>query len=155
MNAVASGSTPPTPGPLVACLAFLLVVWEPVSFALTASSSLGRLAGFGLPAFALLAARVAVTGFGIVVGRALWAGTPHAPRAARLWLVLASLVLVATFATPYFPSNRLPGTKGPLLALLLLHHLAWYLYLLRSRRVRAAFAEVDADGRVATGRAVA
>lgn len=155
MNAVPSGPTRPTPGPLVACLAFLLVVWEPVSFALTASSSLGRLVGFGLPAFALLGARVAVIGFGIVAGRALWQGAPHGPRAARLWLVLASLILVVTFATPYFPSNRLPGTKGPLLTLLLLHHLAWYLYLLRSRRVRAAFAETDADGRGVTGRVVA
>jgi len=141
----ASGSMRPTPGPLVACLAFLLVVWEPVTFAFTASSSLGRLSGFGAPAFALLGARIAVTGLGIVAGRALWQGAPFGLRAARLWLVLASLVLVVTFSTPYFPSNRLPGTKGPLLTLLLLHHGAWYLYLRRSRRVRAAFGEIDAE----------
>lgn len=139
MSAPALMEARPTPGPLVGLLAFLLAIWEPLTFGLTASSALPRLWSFGPPALGLLFARIAITGLGLVAGRLLWQGAPEAPRLACWWLVLASVASVVTFSTPYFSSNRLPGTAGPTLAIILAHNLAWYLYLGWSRRVRAAF----------------
>lgn len=137
MNAPAPQGARPSPGPVLGLLAFLLAVWEPLTFGLTASAALPRLWSYGLPALLLLAVRIALTGVGLVLGRSLWQASPDAPRRARLWLALSSLASIVTFATPYFPSNRLPGTAAPTLAVILAHNLLWYLYLLGSRRVRA------------------
>ncbi len=128
------------PLPMV-LFAGLLVCWEPVTFALTASGALTRLAQFGWPAWLLLAYRALVVGLGLVVGRALWARDPSAPRAARGWLVLHAVALVLTFSTPYFPSNRPPGTKGPTLALLIGIDVAWWAWLTWSPSVRRAYAQ--------------
>ena len=118
---------------LVRLLALVMVVVEPLSFALVASSGSVTLIGYGLPALLLLALRVAVTGFGIVTGRALWHDAPAAAGAARLWLVLSSVATTLTFVTPYFPSNRLPDTKWLTLAAILTVNALFFLVLSRRR----------------------
>ena len=131
----------PTPLPRLALvLAVLLVIWEPATFALAASAALSRLALYGAPAFLLGAYRSVVVGVGIAAGRALWAGRREGRRLAQWWAVLDAAGTVLTFATPYFPSNRLPGTKGPLLALLLTVNAAWFLWLQWGPSVRRAYA---------------
>lgn len=132
----------PTPVPRLALLlAALLVIWEPATFALTASSALSRLTSYGLPAFLLLALRIGVVGLGIAAGRALWAGRREGRRLAQWWTALDAAATMLTFATPYFPSNRLPGTKGPLLAMLLVMNLAWFAWLQWGPSVRRAYAD--------------
>jgi hypothetical protein len=133
-----TGSRPPLPARV---LAALLVVWEPLTFALTASAALPRLVIYGLPAFALLAYRGLVVGLGIAAGRALWAGRTEGPTLARSWAILHATAVVLTFATPYFPSNRVPGAKGPVLALLLLIDGAWWAWLRWSTSVRRAYGD--------------
>jgi hypothetical protein len=139
--AVNGTDSPPGPGVLVRLLAAFLVGWEPLALALVASSALERLLHYGVPALALLGYRMLVTGIGLAAGRALWTGRPGGVRLARMWAVAAAIATGVTFWTPYFPSNRVPGTKGPTLAAILLFDAAVYAYLTRSARVRAAFPE--------------
>lgn len=140
MNEPSTGSPAP-PGLVVRAIAAFLVGWEPLALALVASSALERLLDYGAPAIALLAYRMLVTGVGLAAGRALWAGRRGGVRLARAWAVAAAVGAVMTFATPYFPSNRVPGTKGPTLAAILTFDAAVFAYLTRGARVRAAFPE--------------
>jgi hypothetical protein len=117
----------------VRVLAVLMLVWEPLGLALTASAALPRLALYGFPAYVLLGARLAVAGLGLAAGRALWVGRPEGDRLARWWLAAATLAGVLTLLTPYFAVNRLPGTRGPLLAFLLAWNGGWFLYLAARR----------------------
>lgn len=130
---------PVTPLPLLAkILVALLVVWEPLTFAVTISSALPRLAVYGYPAYLLAAYRALVVGVGVAAGRALWGAAPGAIRLGQAWAVAHIVALVVTFATPFFPSNRVPGTKGPTLALLVAMDVAWWVWLSRSKRLRRA-----------------
>jgi hypothetical protein len=128
-----------SPPILARLLAAFLTVWEPVTFAVTTSAALGRLAQYGFPAFLLLAFRVVVVGIGLIAGRALWTGAAEAPRLARWWALLHAAALVVTFATPFFPSNRVPGTKAPTLAALVAFDAACWAWLRWSPRVRDAY----------------
>ena len=123
------------PGPCLGLLALLLVVWYPLSFALTASSALERLISYGGPAMLLLALRVGVTGLGIAAGRALWGLGPHARRLTLWFLALASLAMLLTAVTPYFPSNRTRAGKRLAVSAILLHNAAWAVVVARSRRL--------------------
>lgn len=138
-----------TSGPvprLARLLAVVLVVWEPATFALTASAALARLVGYGAPALALLAYRGLVIGLGLAAGRALWGGRAEGPWLAQIWVVCHAMAVTLTFATPYFPSNRLPGTKWPTLAVLLLLDAACWAWLRWSPAVRRAYGTSGGDG---------
>lgn len=123
---------------LAAALAAFLIVWEPLSFAATAASSLNRLILYGVPAFGLLAVRALVVAWGVATGLALWRCESHAPGMARWWLLARAGGLVLTFLTPYFPSNQLARFKLPTLAAWLAAHAACWAWLRWSRRLRAA-----------------
>jgi hypothetical protein len=123
------------------------VVIEPASFAFVAASALDRIVGYGAPAVALLGARLLTTGLGIAAGRALWLLRPGARGLALAWFACASAAQVLTFLTPYFPSNRPPGTKWLVLAGLLALQAGGAVYLLVSPRVRQLLvASVEAPG---------
>lgn len=118
----------------------LFCVWaagiEPLSFALLASSALSRVLHYGVPAVGLLLLRLFVAGLGVTVGRAVWSGRGSARVLALLWLGLDGAALALSFATPYFPSNRPPGTKWLELVGLLGVRAAWAAYLACSPRLR-------------------
>lgn len=116
-------------------VAFLLVVWEPLSFAVVASGSLRRLAIYGAPAWLLLICRVLVTGYGVAAGRAVWHRDSSARTMVSVWAALAAVATVVTSVTPYFPSNRLPGMKAPLLVLTLAYYAAVALGAARTTRL--------------------
>ena len=120
----------------MSAIALLLIVWEPVGLAIVASGALSRLPVYGVPAYALLAFRTLTAGIGIAAGISLWEQHAHGPRLARLWVVLSALGVVLTFATPYFPGNRLPGATIPTLIAILGYHAALLTYLVRSSRIR-------------------
>jgi hypothetical protein len=138
-----TAARPPWPARL---LAFLLVVWEPALFALTASAALERLLFYGWPAVLLLSYRALIVGLGIAAGRSLWTLSPAGPRLARWWALSHAVAVLLTFGTPYFPSNRVPGTKGPTLAMLLAWDAAWWAWLRWSPRLRRVYRDAQAPG---------
>jgi hypothetical protein len=125
------------PGGWLLVLCVLLLVWQPFSFALVASSLLGRIAARGTSFVFVLSARVVVVGFGIAAGLALLARRPGAVALAKLSLALTAALDVFVYLTPYFPTNLPPGDAGIYAAASVLYAAAWIIYLVRSKRARA------------------
>jgi hypothetical protein len=122
---------------LVLCV--LLLVWQPISLSLVASSAIGSFAARG-PALALfLLVRVLVTAAGIGAGLALLGGRPGAVGFAKLALVASAATDVFVYTTPYFPNNWMPSDRPVVVALSLAYHAAWLAYLFRSKRVRHTY----------------
>jgi hypothetical protein len=117
----------------------LLIVFHPLSLAVTASSVLNALFVRGAPVAIVLVLRLAVVAFGVAAGRALQNLRPDAVTLARLALLLSAATDVFVYTTPYFPSNRLPGDTTFYVIASLAYHAAWVAYLARSARVRMTF----------------
>jgi hypothetical protein len=117
----------------------LLIVFHPLSLAVTASNVLNALFVRGAPVAIVLLLRLAVVAFGVAAGRALQHLRPDAVALARLALLMSAATDVFVYTTPYFPSNRLPGDTTIYVAASLAYHAAWLAYLARSKRVRATF----------------
>ncbi len=112
-------------------LALLLLVWEPLTLALTAASFADRLGERGWPAVVLLVARLGITGLCMAAGSALWAQRDGAMALAR-WATGLNLAAVAVTATTgIWPSSRPPGIRGPAAAVTIAWHAAWFLWTLR------------------------
>ena len=58
---------------------------------------------------------------------------------AKLSLVLFAIEAVVRLSSRARPGHAPPGTRLPLAIFIIVHNAAWYLYLQRSRRVRAAY----------------
>jgi hypothetical protein len=124
---------------LVLCL--LLLVWQPLSLALTASALLNRLSLRGLPFALVLLLRVVVTAFGITAGLALLRRRAAAVSLAKASLVASAATDVFVYTTSYYPSNRLPGDTPIVVIVSLAYHAIWLTYLFRSNRVRRTFGQ--------------
>ncbi|PYR59223.1 MAG: hypothetical protein DMF91_15355 [Acidobacteria bacterium] len=122
---------------LVLCL--LLLIWQPISLGLVASSMLDALASGGLPAVLILLTRLIVTGFGIAAGLALLGRRPGAVTLAKVSLALSAATDVFVYTTPFFPSNRAPGETPVYIAVSVTYSIVWIVYLFRSKRVRETF----------------
>jgi len=122
---------------LVLCL--LLLVWQPLSIALVASSALDALAIRGLPLALIMLMRLGVAAVGIAGGLALVKHRPGAVTLAKAALVLSAAADLIVYSTPYFPSNRLPGTTPLYIAASIAYSAVWIAYLTRSRRVRETY----------------
>jgi Ca2+/H+ antiporter len=118
----------------------LLVVFHPLSLAVTASGALGALSVRGTAVASILIFRLVVVGFGMAAGRALQHVQPGAVTLARAALLASAATDVFVYTTPYFPNNRAPGDTPLYVAATLAYHGAWLLYLTRSERVRATYA---------------
>lgn len=118
---------------LVLCL--LLLVWEPVSFALTASRLLASLGNRDASVTVLLAGRLVVVGVGIGAGLALSRRQQQGVVLAQTYFVLSSALSVLLRGTSFFPSDLPPGMAAPAVALVLGYNVAWFIYLIRSARV--------------------
>ena len=117
----------------------LLIVFHPLSLAVTASGALNAVAVRGTAVVLILLLRLVVVGFGMAAGRALQTLQPGAVTLARLALVASLATDLFVYTTPYFPNNRLPGDTVYYVAASLAYHGAWLLYLARSERVRATY----------------
>ncbi len=118
-------SPPPSRLPVLVMVAVaLLLVWTPVSLAVVTSTSWPRLARYGAPAWLLLAVRMLVTGLGIVAARWILDRDARGLAAASRCLLASSAIAIAVGLTPYFPSNAVPGTKWPTIAVVVLVNLA-------------------------------
>jgi len=122
-------------------LCFLLIVYQPISLALDASSALDALPIRGLTLGLVLCARLIVAAVGVAAGLALLGRRPAAVAFAKASLVLSAAMDLFVYATPYAPSNRTPGTTPYFAAASLIFYGGWLAYLIRSRRVRATFGE--------------
>jgi Ca2+/H+ antiporter len=119
----------------------LLVVFHPLSLAVTASGALGALSVRGTAVASILILRLIVVGFGMAAGRALQQVQPGAVTLAKAALLVSAAMDLFVYTTPYFPNNRVPGDTPLYVAATLAYHGAWLLYLARSERVRATYAE--------------
>jgi len=122
---------------LVLCV--LLLVWQPISLGLVASSVLDALVVRGLPLALVLVVRVVVTAIGIAAGLALLGRRPAAVPMAKASLVASAATDVFVYTTPYFPNNRMPGDTPIVIAASLAYYAIWLAYLFRSKRVRNTF----------------
>jgi hypothetical protein len=118
----------------------LLVVFHPLTLAVTASSALGSLSARGSAVALILLLRLVVIGFGMAAGRALQSVQPGAVTLAKAALLASAATDVFVYTTPYFPNNRPPGDTPYYVAASLAYHGAWLAYLTFSRRVRATYA---------------
>ena len=118
----------------------LLIVFHPLSLAVTASSVLNALFLRGAPVAIVLALRLAVVMVGVAAGRMLQNLRPGAVQFTRAALLASAAVDVFVYTTPYFPSNRMPGDTTYYVIASLVYHFGWIAYLARSKRVRATFA---------------
>ena len=109
-------------------LAALLVVWEPLSLALTAAAFLDRLGDRGWGAIVLLVVRLGVTGFGVTAGRALWAGRPEAVTLTRWATGLNLAANTVTLTTSFWPSLYPPGLRGPVTTVVIAWYACWFLW---------------------------
>lgn len=123
---------------LVFCL--LLLVWQPLSLGLIASSVLDRLPVRGLPLALILMLRLVVVAFGIAAGIALLGRRASAVALAKASLIASAATDTFVYATPYFPNNRPPGDTTLVVMASLAYYAIWFTYLTRSRRVRNTYA---------------
>ena len=112
-------------------LAFLLVVWAPLNLSVSAAALLDSLADRGWRAIVLLLVRLAVTGFGVAAGRALWSQSRGAITLARWATGLSLGVVLVVVTTSIWPTQLPPGTRGPVAIATVTWHALWFLWTLR------------------------
>ena len=112
-------------------LAFLLVVWAPLNLSITAAALLNSLADRGWPAIVLLVVRLAVTGFGVAAGRALWNQRRGAVALARWATGLSLGAVLVTTTTSIWPRPLPPGVREPVAIATVTWHALWFLWTLR------------------------
>ena len=120
-------------------LCILLTIWNPATLAVLAASRLGSVAPPSTLLLALLAVRLVVTSVGVAAGMALWHKRAGAVNLAKASLVLSAIEVVGRLSTRAGLSEAPPGTRLPLAIALIAFNAAWYLYLEKSRRVRATY----------------
>jgi hypothetical protein len=121
----------------VLLLCAVLMVWQPLTFAVEASSSLTSLGMRGASGAVELSIHGAVAALSVAAGWALWQSGPSGPKLARVAIVAAALVSVQSLYATVLPSNVFPSDRLPLALLTVAHAAAWLAYLWRSARIRA------------------
>jgi hypothetical protein len=128
-----------TVGGWLLLLCRLLVVFHPLSLAVTASGALSALSVRGTAVALILLLKLIVVGFGMAAGRALQTVQPGAVTLAKAALLASAATDVFVYTTRYFPNNRMPGDTIYYLAASLAYHGVWLTYLSRSTRVRRTY----------------
>jgi hypothetical protein len=120
-------------------LSRLLIVYQPVSLAISASAALSSYPTRGPKVLVAVALRIVVTGVCVAAGMALTNLSPSALPLTRVALALSAASDIFILTTPYYPNNRPPGDTPYYVAASIAYHGAWLLYLWRSVRVRKTF----------------
>ncbi len=94
-------------------LAVVLVLWEPLTLALAASTLLRRITEHGVPAYAVLVVKVFVAGVGIAAGMALWQERPGAMVLARWALALSLATTLFSRLTRLLAGDAAAGSSRP------------------------------------------
>jgi hypothetical protein len=117
----------------------LLLVYQPLSLAVTTSAALGSISTRGPGLLVAIALRLFVTAVTVAAGLALTNRQPGAVTLAKAALVLSAACDLFIYLTPYFPNNRPPGDTPIYVAASLAYHGGWLVYLSRSARVRRTY----------------
>jgi hypothetical protein len=117
----------------------VLLLWQPLNLAVAASSAMNAIAIRGPVVGLVLAGRLLVTAFGVAAGIALLGRRDASVAMAKASLALSAATDVFVYATPYAPSNRMPGDTPLYIAGSLAFYGLWMVYLMRSTRVRNTF----------------
>jgi Protein of unknown function (DUF2569) len=117
----------------------LLLVYQPLSLAVTTSAALASMPTRGAGLLVAIAIRILVTAITVAAGLALTNRHPDAVALANAALALSAACDVFIYTTPYFPNNRPPGDTPFYVAASLAYHAAWLVYLSRSARVRNTY----------------
>jgi len=117
----------------------LLLVYQPLSLALSASAALNSFPTRGSRVLVAIAIRVVVTGINVAAGLALTNRAPSAVRLVTIALVLSAACDVFILTTSFYPNNRPPGDTPFYVLATLLYHGVWLVYLARSRRVHETY----------------
>jgi hypothetical protein len=120
-------------------LSRLLLVYQPVSLAISASAALASLPTRGPKVLLAIAVRVVVTGLSVAAGLALTNLAPGAVRLAKAALVASAACDLFILTTSFYPNNRPPGDTPYYVAASLAYHGIWLAYLSRSERVRRTY----------------
>jgi hypothetical protein len=120
-------------------LSRLLIVYQPVSLAISASAALNSYPTRGNKVLVAVAIRVVITGVCVAAGMALTNLSPSALSLTRVALVLSAASDIFILTTSYYPNNRAPGDTPYYVAASVAYHGTWLLYLWRSARVRNTF----------------
>jgi hypothetical protein len=120
-------------------LCVVLAVVNPTSLAMVAALRIGGSVPPSTLELGLLAARLVVTGVGVAGGMALWHKRAGAVRLAKASLVLSAIEAAGRLSTRIGFSEAPPGTRLPMALAVIVFNAAWYLYLEKSRRVRATY----------------
>ena len=122
---------PARPAFPVLVLALLLLVWQPISLAMTMSGLIDELSTRGPGLALILIARLVAAGLGIAAGLALFQRQPGGIAIAKASLLFSAIVDIVVWATPYSPNNRPPGDATIILIASLVYYGAWLTYLVR------------------------
>ena len=125
------------PGGWLLVLCAVLLVWQPLTFALEAASALQTLGMRGAAGALELAAHGSVAALSFAAGWALWQESPAGPLLATFAVAAGGLTGVQSLYWSVLPSNIFPSDRLPLAALSVAHACAWLVYLRRSNRVRS------------------
>jgi uncharacterized protein DUF2569 len=135
----ATDARPSGVGGWLLILSRLLIVYQPVSLAISASAALNSFPTRGPKVLVAVAVRVAVTGVCVAAGMALTNRSPSAVPLTRVALLLSAACDVFILTTPFYPNNRPPGDTPFYVAATVIYHAVWLVYLGRSVRVRNTF----------------
>ena len=120
-------------------LVAVFLIWEPVEYGVLASTSLPMFTVRGSSLLWVLTLKLLVVALGMAAGIALAGVSPAAVVLARTAVVLFAATDVFVYTTPYLPNNRMPGDTPIYMGVTLIYWTMWFLYLLRSRRVRNTY----------------
>jgi len=120
-------------------LCLILTVWNPASLALRLAGAASSLTSQPTVTLVSLVVRLGVTSIGVSAGIALFLRRPRAVQLTKIALVLFASEAVIRLSTRIGLSEAPPGTRLPLAIFVAAHNAAWYLYLHKSRHVRAIY----------------
>lgn len=122
----------------------LLLIWEPANFAIVALGAFNAIAVRGWPVAAVLVARLAAAVICVAAARGITGRHAGARTLARVALLSSLAIYLFIYATPFFPSNRMPGDTSWYAALAVVYYCGWSAYLTWSARARLALEEDEA-----------
>jgi hypothetical protein len=118
-------------------LAFLLLLWQPASFARVASLAIPSLGYRGWLAGVELIVAGAIAAVSVAAWWSLVTRQPHGIPLARIALMLSAARSIQSLYWTMLPSDVVPGTETIYTAAIIGFTAGWLLYLGRSRAVRA------------------
>ena len=118
-------------------LSRVLMIWEPLEFAVAAFGAINAIEVRGLPVAFVLLMRLVATALSVAAGRALSDRNSSGPRLATVALALTGATRLFAYLTPYFPSNRLPGQTSLYVAAVIVYYGGGLAYLAYSKQVEA------------------